>query len=396
MSLKYGLIRLLVTSVSVTAFFPAFAQKTMVPQTQSADAALAQVAEVRTLARAAALCKWSDHDAAASVANHFAPTLIGLSTHSFEDCLTFVEGNGKLAADEMMGDAPPINRAVCTDAAQKAQWNEFKTTYDYDKAYAAFGVYSEDICAYQPLKAAKLNVAEASNYLLLGATRCNAQVVDKAIALGANPNQPGSVQSERFSLFEGKYALELALEQVDKNTNPNKCMQVVKHLVRNGANTKQVFGNKSALHLVIQAPAEFIAELIDAGADPKMPVLGEAPKIDLKDYNLADPVEVGRTPLMDFVKYRSFRMEDNPGRIEQEAQDTLRLLNVYIKTSDINARDWLGRTALIFAVEKNANRTARALLAAGADKSIKDQFGRNALVYAKLAKNKEMLKALAK
>lgn len=50
----------------------------------------------------------------------------------------------------------------------------------------------------------------------------------------------------------------------------------------------------------------------------------------------------------------------------------------------------------MFAVEANAINTAKYLIGAGADKQLKDQFGRNALAYAKLTKNHEIQRLLSK
>ena len=387
MLLKHVLLGSTMTLAAAITTSQAFAQNTSIPQTRSAENALAEIAEVRMLARAASLCKWSSSDEAMSIATHFAPTIIGIGTESFEACQKFVEGNGKLASDEMMGEAPSIPKSICNDASQKAKWNQFKQTYDYDKAEAATGKasYSDDVCAYQPLKANRLTAAEAQGYLISGANKCNVQVVEKAITLGADPNQP----------VKDQFALAVALDR-NENREDKICVETVKMLLKKGAKANQLFGDRSALHIAIQAPSELIDTLINAGADPKATIPGETPKITLADYNAVDPISVGQTPLMYFVKYRTSQIERPLGKNDPGAEDSMRVLNMYLKKSDINARDWLGRTALIFAVEKGSNKVARALLAAGADKTIKDQFGRNALAYAKLAKNKEMEKLLSK
>lgn len=398
MFLQNLLVRSFITIVAATTVPQALAaQKVSIPQTRSSKNALEEIAQVRMLARAASLCKWDDREAAMSTANFFSPILIGLSTKSFEAYKEFVKGNGKLAADEIMGEAPPILNSICREENQKAKWTVFKQAYDYDKAVAAAGtaIYSDEICAYQPLKANKLTAAEAQNYLILGANKCNAQVVEKAIALGANPNQPGNGLPTEDRILEGKFALATVLEQ-GEHQKGSECTQTIKTLLGKGAKANQSFDDVDALHIAVQASAELIDILINAGANPNAAARGEAPKISLEEYGSASRVSVGQTPLMYFVKERSFKIEHPSGKNDPDAEDGMRVLNIYLKKSNLDARDWLGRTALILAIEQDMNKTARALLTAGADKSIKDQFGRNALAYAKLAKNKEMVKLLAK
>lgn len=398
MNLSQTKVRWLAAFLAATVVSQAFAApKDGIVRSRASKDALEEIAQVRMLSRAVPLCNWGSQQEAMSIANHFAPILIGRSTESFEACQEFVKANAKLAVDAIMGTAPAIDKSLCKEAQHKNNWLAAKQAYTYDKAEASAGtaIYSEDICAYQPLKASRLTPQEAQTYLLQGAEKCNAQVIEKAIDLGADPNRPGKGLPGEALHLEDKFALERAIYRGDSG-GKSECFRSIKVLLSKGAKAGQTFRDRGALHLAVQAPAEWIETLMNAGASTNAVVTGEAPQITLADYGRAGRIDVGQTPLMLFVKYRSYSFEHPSTQNTPEADDGMRVLKLYLKNSDLNARDWLGRSALMLAVENKKNKTARALLSAGADKSIKDQFGRNALAYAKLANNQEMESLLSK
>lgn len=387
-----GLLAIAAGSVSLAQAAPK-----AVPQTLSADDAIARITEVRTLARTAALCRWSDADEARTLANHSAPILIGLATRSFQACLRFTKANGKLAGDELMGEAPAINRSVCGNAGRKEKWVAVLAQYDIDRAREVFdgSTYSESICAFQPLETTgKTDASMLQGLLLKASSLCNAQAVEKAIELGADVNQPGNKLPEEYSFFEGGYALRAVLETMGSG-NENSCSSTIRALLKKGADPKLRFGDKTALHLALDASASSIEELIAAGADPNATITGELPaSVPSDDYGPYGRIDIGQTPLMNFVKIRGSMMEGPAGN-NASGQEVKRILDIYLKKSNLNARDWLGRTALMLAIDEKANKAARLLLAAGADKKIKDNYGHDALYYARASKNAEMQKILA-
>ena len=64
--------------------------------------------------------------------------------------------------------------------------------------------------------------------------------------------------------------------------------------------------------------------------------------------------------------------------------------------ADVNAKDNLGYTALMYAAENGHTETAQALLAHGTDVNAKDNFGWTALMYAKEMGYVETIRMLKK
>jgi len=70
------------------------------------------------------------------------------------------------------------------------------------------------------------------------------------------------------------------------------------------------------------------------------------------------------------------------------------LLEIQLKTVDINTTDEDGKTLLHLACEYARLDIARVLLQSGIDKNIRDHDGRDALNYAKLSGNKKIIDLL--
>lgn len=82
----------------------------------------------------------------------------------------------------------------------------------------------------------------------------------------------------------------------------------------------------------------------------------------------------------------------NKGLFSAAKEGDMDALSGYLQTSDINALDPDGKTALHIASENGHLAIVKFLLDNGADPSIVDHDGRNALSYAKLCGNKELIK----
>ena len=189
---------------------------------------------------------------------------------------------------------------------------------------------------------------------------------------GANVNEVIDEEDEEYEEDEedeeyeihGTTPLTLALEpnKESEKYNDNDLLEIVKLLLDKGANVNYIDNNKHIplVYAIQYAPIEVIKIILD--------------KTDYKLINLEEKkFDLGRTPLTHVLFWRE-------GEIIKEIIKLL--LN---KGANINYKNYLGQTPLIFALnERSSIDTIKFLLDNGANVNDKDNKGNDVLTWASM------------
>lgn len=228
--------------------------------------------------------------------------------------------------------------------------------------------------------------------LIAAANRCNADMVDRLLAQGANPNTrdtPQQRQTISWQLHHLLYKMPdpsqtaimcvlISGSAYEKIRPPGSVLRIVKALIDRGANVNAPMVNGYSALMCSSCVRDIgvVKALIAAHADVNAKDISGSTALSWAAYN-------GNT---EAVKLLAVAGADMTGylplvkAIQTCHTDTFKAL--IAAHADVNARDSMGRSMLIYAVANRNTDAVIALTQAHADVNARDGAGKTAISYA--------------
>ncbi|MCX8163127.1 MAG: ankyrin repeat domain-containing protein [Candidatus Micrarchaeota archaeon] len=267
----------------------------------------------------------------------------------------------------------------------------------------------------QTIKTLEKEGIAVDEQLLLWAITGSSEETVEYIAKKLSPNNPDPIKILQNALANNKINLydremveyQTPLIKAIKNKNLKALKIFVEDLKADINDKRNIDGRgNSALMVAIALPSDpsknkIIDYLLENKADVNMLNLYRMNALDIAV--LADSIEIAEKLIKYGIDINSISMGGKTPLMHaaEIKKDRFVEFLASLKETDLNIQDGNGKTALMIALEKLDTKSAFILLKAGADVTLKDEEGKNALDYAKnsLAKarekeDKEMIKQI--